>query len=94
MRHIVIFLLLCMFAAAVSAQTLTGRVKGKGGVTLEGASVVVKSENNKIVTYSITDSKGAFVLDMQNVTDGCTMTVSYIGYEKKAFAAGDRKSVV
>lgn len=88
MRHIVIFLLLCMFAAAVSAQTLTGRVKGKDGVTLEGASVVVKSENNKIVTYSITDNKGAFVLNMQNVTDGCTMTVSYIGYEKKAFAAG------
>jgi TonB-linked SusC/RagA family outer membrane protein len=63
-----------------------GTVTDDRGLALIGVTVKVKGTNQGIVT----DAKGAFTLV---VPDDAVLEVSFIGYESKEIAVGDRNSI-
>lgn len=83
-------ILFCMLSLSLSAQqtrTLTGVVRSaEDGETLIGVLVGEKNTQNKTVT----DLDGAYSLTVQG---DAVLEVSYIGYESRTVAAGNRTIV-
>ena len=73
------------------AQTLNGRVTGKDGEPLIGATVVATTEGGTTVAYCITADKGAFRLTVTEGRNPARVTVSYMGYEKKTLPFSEMK---
>jgi len=65
-------------------KTITGKVSDKNGEEIIGASVVVKNTTNGTVT----DPDGIFSL--RNVSEGETVTISYIGFLTQEFKVGNQ----
>jgi TonB-linked SusC/RagA family outer membrane protein len=66
-------------ASAVTSRPVRGTVKSAAGISLEGVSVVIKS--NTFHLGAATDSRGRFVI--YNVPDGSyTIEVTMVGYRK------------
>ena len=61
MRYAIFFILL-LTNLSLSAQTFTGKVKGKKGELLVGASVVASTESKSTVTYCLTSDNGEYKL--------------------------------
>ena len=59
-------------------RTVTGKVSGSNGIAIAGASVAVEGTNNSTMTAE----DGTFTLN--NVPDGATLKVSYLGYVTKS----------
>ena len=74
--------LFCIFAFA--QKTITGTVKDAAGEPLIGATVSLGG-NNGVVT----DIDGNFTLS--GVSNGATLTVSYIGYETTTVKVGNQQ---
>ena len=60
--RIAVFILLLLTNLSLSAQTFTGKVKGKKGEFLVGASVVASTESKSTVAYCLTSDKGEYKL--------------------------------
>ena len=90
MRFAVFFILLIAHLS-LFAQTFTGKVKGKNGEPLVGASVVVTAEGNSTVAYCITSDKGQYKLTISEGKYPASVTVSYMGYQKKTMPFSDLK---
>ena len=87
-----LFLILFLFAHVILfAQTFTGKVKGKDGEPLVGASVVASSEGNSTVAYCITGGKGTYKLTVPEGKHPTSVVVSYMGYQKKTFPFSELK---
>lgn len=82
MRYAIFFILL-LTNLSLSAQTFTGKVKGKKGELLVGASVVASTESKSTVAYCLTSDKGEYRLNIPKGKNPASITVSYIGYQKK-----------
>ena len=61
--RIAVFILLLLTNLSLSAQTFTGKVKGKKGELLVGASVVASTESKSTVAYCLTSDKGEYGAD-------------------------------
>lgn len=79
-RFLSVLTLLFLFSIGVFAQqtTVKGTVKDAAGEPVIGASVLVKGTTHG----TITDLDGHFVL--QNVSNGATIDISYIGYASQS----------
>ena len=62
--RIAVFILLLLTTLSLSAQTFTGKVKGKKGELLVGASVVASTESKSTVAYCLTSDKGEYRLNI------------------------------
>jgi len=78
-----IYIIFIFFSLAISAQKfkLSGTVKDSLGNPLIGANIVVKQQN-KMLTYAITDDEGQFIKIMPKGED-YEIKVSYLGFESK-----------
>ena len=65
--RIAVFTLLLLTNLSLYAQTFTGKVKGKKGELLVGASVVASTESKSTVAYCLTSDKGEGVSTVQRV---------------------------
>lgn len=90
MRYAIFFILL-LTNLSLSAQTFTGKVKGKKGELLVGASVVASTESKSTVAYCLTSDKGEYKLTIPKGKNPASITVSYIGYQKKTIPFADLK---
>lgn len=76
-------LLLVVSRLYVSAQSrgVSGRVVEKSsGTGIAMANVIVKDQNEKVITFATTDSIGAFALSVGDAS-GMTVSVSVLGYK-------------
>lgn len=89
--RIAVFILLLLTTLSLSAQTFTGKVKGKKGELLVGASVVASTESKSTVAYCLTSDKGEYKLTIPKGKNPASITVSYIGYQKKTMPFADLK---
>ena len=64
--RIAVYILLLLTNLSLSAQTFTGKVKGKKGEFLVGASVVASTESKSTVAYCLTSDKGEYKLTIHN----------------------------
>ena len=64
--RIAVFTLLLLTNLSLYAQTFTGKVKGKKGELLVGASVVASTESESTVAYCLTSDKGEYKLTIHN----------------------------
>ena len=62
--RIAVFIFLLLTNLSLSAQTFTGKVKGKKGELLVGASVVASTESKSTVAYCLTSDKGEYRLNI------------------------------
>lgn len=69
-----------------SSKTIRGKVTDNSGVPIIGANVVEKGTTNG----TITDVEGNFSL---NVTPNSVLVFSYIGYNRKEIAAGEKQNL-
>lgn len=90
MRFLLLFLTL-FSNVILFAQTFTGKVKGKDGEPLVGASVVASAEGNSTIAYCITSDKGAYKLTIPEGKQPVSVVVSYMGYQKKTLPFSDLK---
>lgn len=90
MRYAIFFILL-LTNLSLSAQTFTGKVKGKKGELLVGASVVASTESKSTVAYCLTSNKGGYKLTIPKGKNPASITASYIGYQKKTMPFADLK---
>lgn len=89
--RIAVFILLLLTNLSLSAQTFIGKVKGKKGELLVGASVVASTESKSTVAYCLTSDKGEYKLTIPKGKNPASITVSYIGYQKKTMPFADLK---
>lgn len=90
MRRSVLLIVFLLGYGAVCAQKvgeLTGRVLGRDGGVLPGASVVIKGTRHGVMA----DSLGRFRIPV--ASDTATLTVSFIGYLTKEVATGVGQSM-
>lgn len=85
------FFLLLIIHLSLFAQTYTGKVKDKNGEPLTGASVVVSTEGKSTIAYCITSDKGEYKLVIPEEKNPASVTVNYMGYQKKAMPFSDLK---
>ena len=64
--RIAVFTLLLLTNLSLYAQTFTGKVKGKKGELLVGASVVASTESKSTVAYCLISDKGEYKLTIHN----------------------------
>lgn len=64
--RIAVFILLLLTNLSLSAQTFIGKVKGKKGELLVGASVVASTESKSTVAYCLTSDKGEYKQTIHN----------------------------
>lgn len=80
MRFIVFILFILLYTVPSLAQTvLSGQVQGNNGEALAGANLVSYSKEGKILTYTTTDKKGLFKLNIPSTADH--ITVTYLGFD-------------
>lgn len=72
---------------ATRKMTITGTVRDTTGLTISGASIVVRS-NTKVATQS--DANGKFVLDVE---PGDVLKVSFVGFKDLLFTVAAGQSV-
>ena len=89
MRYLVLIILILQ-PLIVSAQKLTGTVKGSDGV-LEGASVIALAEGNKTLAFCITDDKGRYEIEIAEGKIAETLNISFMGYKKKTIPMSEVK---
>jgi len=82
---------LFLISASSLAQSLTGKVRDKKS-PLEGATVVVLTENNRTVAYCITNETGSFRLNIPQNSSPKTINISYIGYKQTSIPFKDFKN--
>ena len=78
--RIAVFILLLLTTLSLSAQTFTGKVKGKKGELLVGASVVASTESKSTVAYCLTSDKGEYRLNIPKGKNPASITVSYSSF--------------
>lgn len=88
------FLILLIIHLSLFAQTYTGKVKDKNGEPLTGASVVVSTEGKSTIAYCITSDKGEYKLVIPKEKNPASVTVSYMGYQKKTMPFSDLKDAM
>lgn len=82
----IFFIMLFLLVPAFSfAQSLTGFVKAKGGEPLAGASVIVTTDDEDIISYCIAGEKGAYRLQLPDdkEKEATRVSVSFMGFKKK-----------
>lgn len=77
-------LLLCMcIGGFLYAQvTISGTVKNESGIALANASIIVSPLNsNKVIAFKMTDSKGAFSIQVQTLLDSLQVKLNMMNHE-------------
>jgi TonB-dependent SusC/RagA subfamily outer membrane receptor len=92
MRRFIVAFLWCLLPGfAAMAQTITGRViSGDDQQPLPGVSIVVKGTNTG--TTSLADGTYSLTVPSPN-NGGATLTYSFIGYETREMAVGNRTTI-
>jgi hypothetical protein len=83
-RFALLTLIVVLFAVVGFAQTIKGKVKDSAGKAVPYATVNLKNSiGNAIVAYTITDSKGSFVLKVpaNTTVNSFTVEVRSLGYK-------------
>ena len=83
----ILLLLLLLLSPILYAQTYTGKVVKENGEGIAKANVVARTVEKKIAAYAVTDSKGSFRLAIPEGKKAATVTVTFMGYEKKVIPA-------
>ena len=85
MRFVFFVIFLHFFFISFSQTRISGKITDKDSAALQGASVIVtKVKGNTILTYAISDSNGAYSLNINSELDSLQISVSYIGYAKQS----------
>lgn len=85
---IVVFLAV---STASFAQTFTGYVQGEDGDSLPGASVIVTAGDGSTMAYCIAGEKGLYRLDVPQDGRAESVSVSFMGRQKKVFPFAELK---
>ncbi|MEO7046527.1 MAG: carboxypeptidase-like regulatory domain-containing protein, partial [Ferruginibacter sp.] len=81
---IIIFLFLFATHMALGQNIITGNVTNTSGVPINSANVVLTKKNeNVIIAFAITDSKGNFKISYNLAADSITVKVIALGYADK-----------
>lgn len=81
---IIIFLLFFVTHLALGQNIFTGNVTNTSGVPINSANVVLTKKNeNLIIAFAITDSKGNFKISYNIAADSITVKVVALGYADK-----------
>lgn len=83
----ILLLLLFLLSPVLYAQTYTGKVVKENGEGIAKANVVARTVEKKIAAYAVTDSKGSFRMAIPEGKKAATVTVTFMGYEKKVIPA-------
>ena len=79
------FLLTVLFFLSLksfSQNRITGTIKDNTENLLMGATVVIKTQNSKyFLSYSISNSKGEFSIEIDSNSQNLVISVSYLGYK-------------
>ena len=79
--------------AQTNMSTLIGKVVDENGMPIEYASVAV-FDADKVLTGSVTDNEGGFVVKVPVRTEEYLLSVQFIGYTKhEALVKADRPNV-
>lgn len=85
--------LLFMFMSLSSyAQSMGGRVVNAENEGLEGANVVLLDSAKHIISYSIADAEGHFLLNTPPIINRATIKISFVGYKDQLIPMKDAKS--
>lgn len=90
MKHL--YLLIALLTPMLLwSQTYRGRVEGKGGEALAGASVVAAAASGSTVAYCITNDRGEYRLTIPEGQGASMVSVSYMGYQKRVLPLRELK---
>lgn len=90
MKHL--YLLIALLTPMLLwSQTYRGRVEGKGGEALAGASVVAATASGSTVAYCITNDRGEYRLTIPEGQSASMVSVSYMGYQKRVLSLEELK---
>lgn len=89
MNRALLILLLLIKTFTSYSQIFSGVVRSESGEPLEGATVVATSDGNKTVAFSITDENGKYQLNIEAEKEIVSVTVSFMGYQKRTFPFTD-----
>lgn len=81
---ICLFAWIIIFAEAVLAGTVSGKVLSQDGEPLAFANITVSIDSTSPFMSAVTDFDGKFDIDLGNYSSKITVTISYIGYETKS----------
>ncbi len=82
---------LLLISAAVSAETIQGKVTNSNGEAMPFVTISVLSQDSTLITGAITDDEGKYEIDLSSFTfhlSTCIIQASYIGYHT-AFGGPD-----
>jgi len=79
-----LFLLCFSFCISFSQNIIKGKVKDKNNQIVISASVILKDNSGKIITYTYTDEFGIYVLETEKSGQFVLIT-SAMGFEQKSF---------
>ncbi|MBL7817901.1 MAG: TonB-dependent receptor [Saprospiraceae bacterium] len=87
MKTFLCFTFFIVCTISLSAQQVSGTIKDNTGSPVVGASVLVKGTNNGTVT----DENGVF--NLNNVTKGATLVVSFVGFKTQEITEGGNLTI-
>lgn len=79
-----LFALFFLISLPIFGQTaITGKITAASGVTLPGASVIVKNSEGKFIVYGITQNNGAYSLSVKEAGE-YILEANFLGFEKQS----------
>ncbi len=79
MKNISLFVIICLSAVSVSAETVKGKVLDSHGETMPFVTISVLAQDSTLLTGTITDEKGEYAIDVP--TENLILQASYIGFQ-------------
>lgn len=79
-----LLLILFKVSIGISQVKISGRVTDEQGKPLENASIILHGEEEKLLSYAISNDAGYFSVEAKNSTDFLILKVSYLGYIPQA----------
>jgi hypothetical protein len=82
----IFFLLLSLVPIKAMAQShITGKVTAASGEVLQGTSIMLKSNEDKLIAYTATGENGIYILDVKE-PGSYSIEVVYLGFAKQKLA--------
>ena len=79
MKNISLFVIICLSAVSVSAETVKGKVLDNRGQEMPFVTISVLAQDSALLTGTITDEKGDYAVDV--TAENYILQASYVGFQ-------------
>ena len=79
MKNISLFVIICLSAVSVSAETVKGKVLDSRGQEMPFVTISVLAQDSTLLTGTITDEKGDYAVDV--TAENYILQASYVGFQ-------------